>query len=1144
MSDTAARLAALAVGESIILQAPAGSGKTTILTQRFLALLATVEQPEEVLAITFTRKAAAEMRRRLSAALSAAGAAASEKIDALTLELAKRVCDHSMRRGWQLEAQPSRLRIMTIDSLNRSIAAATPISGAGAGLLPVGQFPQRMHLLAARRCLEDAEEDPSMQEHAERIFRHLDNHFSRTEKLLAQMLNTRSQWLPYLAAPSIDQLRATVEMSLRAFCSQRIDRLERALGAAAWQEALELLDYARGQLGRTAPVAEDDLSAHLAIAQGIAALTLTGQGKKRQRVNKNQGFPAAAKGSPGALWKARMMDWLNECVDEAILEDLASLQVMPPLRWDAETIAVTDSLIALLRYAAAQLELLFAEQREIDYIGVAVAARAALDRAGPASDLVIHQGESLRHLLVDEFQDTSLEQFRFITALVQDWRNGDGRTLFLVGDPMQSIYRFREAEVGLFMRAQQHGIAAIRLQSLQLSRNFRSASPIIDFVNDVFAKVFPAGYDAVEAAIPYLPSECATLEAPEVPSAVHCHWLECDQGRENDSVRARQIEKIVDIVNATRQHNARARIAILVHTRKQAHPIVTRLVAANHAVRGVDLVPLAESPVVEDLLALTRFLLWPDDRIAALAILRAPWCGLTLADLHALCGDEAKATLLELWDDTSRLEQLSASGRVRLQRLRECIESVGPSATAALHQQNLAQRAERLWLKLDGPSIYALESSLQDARRYLDVLGSLVVQTPRPSREDLEWILKDLFSTSTQGGDEGVQVMTIHGAKGLEFDCVILPALSASGRWDQPPLVDWITWDGGDPDSLLLAPVSSSEEDKPPVLNRLVRRLHKRRELRENARVLYVAATRAKASLHLVGSIRLDGEVHVPTLASSPLSMLWPALADAQRQPSSAASSNVSRGALIVAPSASSPPRGLRRLPEGWRSPAWPADVRIERLGLVSAELAANAEEEAAAISRREAAQLALTGQRAVAGESARAIGIVIHRELEAWIRYARQPAAPQQLEAEQPRLQAMLQAEGVDAAELARSGALVVQGLSRVLSDEPGRWILTRRPTFDAVELALTGRHEGRIISVVIDRCFVEAGVRWVIDYKSARPEGGDLKAFLAEQADLYRPQLERYVHFARKLGPEPVKAALYFVFLGQLLEIDVARA
>ncbi len=168
-----------------------------------------------------------------------------------------------------------------------------------------------------------------------------------------------------------------------------------------------------------------------------------------------------------------------------------------------EDAAALAALSRLLARAAAELQQAFARHGRVDYTFVMGAAREALAEAGEPTDLALRTGLSLRHILVDEFQDTSLAQFQLLATLTASWEEGDGRTLFVVGDPMQSIYRFREAEVGLFLAARDAGIGQVPLTPLRLRRNFRSAPQLVEFCNTLFAQVFPAADDLRAGAVAY-----------------------------------------------------------------------------------------------------------------------------------------------------------------------------------------------------------------------------------------------------------------------------------------------------------------------------------------------------------------------------------------------------------------------------------------------------------------------------------------------------------------------------------------------------------------------------------------------------------------------------------------------------------------
>src|SRR5690606_8308155 len=125
------------------------------------------------------------------------------------------------------------------------------------------------------------------------------------------------------------------------------------------------------------------------------------------------------------------------------------------------------------------------------------------------------------HLLIDEFQDTSLTQIHLLATLTAGWQPDDGRTLFLVGDPMQSIYRFRKAEVGLFLQAAEQGVGEIAPTFLQLTDNFRSQGGVVEWVNATFRGLLPRRNDAAAGAIAYTDSAAFNARLPGEPVCFH-----------------------------------------------------------------------------------------------------------------------------------------------------------------------------------------------------------------------------------------------------------------------------------------------------------------------------------------------------------------------------------------------------------------------------------------------------------------------------------------------------------------------------------------------------------------------------------------------------------------------------------------------
>src|SRR5207253_3724806 len=129
---------------------------------------------------------------------------------------------------------------------------------------------------------------------------------------------------------------------------------------------------------------------------------------------------------------------------------------------------VLEAIGGVLRPAIAQLKLVFQARGQVDFTEVAQRALLALGKEGEPTDLALALDYRIRHLLIDEFQDTSISQYELVARLTEGWEAGDGRTLFAVGDPMQSIYRFREAEVGLFLEARRGGIGTVELEQIEL----------------------------------------------------------------------------------------------------------------------------------------------------------------------------------------------------------------------------------------------------------------------------------------------------------------------------------------------------------------------------------------------------------------------------------------------------------------------------------------------------------------------------------------------------------------------------------------------------------------------------------------------------------------------------------------------------
>jgi ATP-dependent exoDNAse (exonuclease V) beta subunit len=1040
--DQPQRDLALDVARSFIVQAPAGSGKTALLVERYLRLLKTVQQPEEIVAITFTKKAAAEMRERV--------------IEHVPPELAPR------------------LRIQTIDALCAALTSQMPVLARFGAQPAVTEDASELYREAATRTLMQ------LTAPAARLLAHLDNNVQLATTLLAGILERRDQWL-----------RQTGEVPTR-----------RELEAALAAERARMIARAKTVYPSASP--------------GLAVQVLKKTGEWRKDA------PPDLVAVPG------------------LEQALASLLLLPPLAYTDTQWEALEAMLALLKPAVAQLFALFGERGEVDFTQIAHGALSALGTPDEPTDLLLSMDVRVHHLLVDEFQDTSNSQWDLLERLTAGWQAGDGRTVFVVGDPMQSIYRFRDAQVGLFLHARRTGLQSVKLQPLTLSANFRSQESIVEWVNRVFPEVLPEREDEASGAVPYAPSEAVHDADPDGEPA-----LETFADRDSEARRVVELAK-----------SAKGKTAILVRNRSHLDAIVPTLKDAGVRFRAVEIEQLGEKQIVQDLYALARALTHLGDRVAWLAVLRAPWCGLTLEELLTLCtplpaagegtGESAgrpthtrksrsaaSESQLSLWPSSESPSPLAGEGRgegagatiwelmQRAPRLARMREVLAP-ALADRMRGTLRDRVEGVWLALGGPACAADITDLEDAEIFLDELERLEQAGELEDFSALGESLQKLYALpDVEAGPEAVEIMTIHKAKGLEFDTVIVPGLDRPPLAGRRPLFAWRFLPSPSSPSalagerpaqslpsplagegqgergrgLLLAPIDETGGDQEP-LYKYVRLLDREAEDIEAGRLFYVAATRAKSRLHLLACLKLDehGALKLPARRSL-LGLAWRALEN--KLPSLPAEEGPGEREKAL------PSARLTRLPADFRLPAVP---------------------EATPWKPPEEPREEEPIEFSWVGETARHIGTVVHRWLQ---RIAEDELAGWEagrIAALREAVRGQLSARGVSAAELATAADRVLAALGAAISDERGRWVLGPHP-----EARSEYRIRMRDRRFVVDRVFRDRdGVKWVVDYKTSRHEGADVEAFLDEEQRRYAAQLDAY---ASALGAQ--QRGLYFPLL-----------
>ncbi len=1095
--DREARAEALDPSLSFLVEAPAGSGKTELLMQRFLTLLALVEKPEEILALTFTRKAAGEMQRRIISAIRKAkdGAEPLEPHEAKTLGLAKKALERDRALNWDLVNNPGRLKVLTIDSLCSSIVRLTPMLSRIGGLLNIAENPAELYEEAAKRTVLMAEDDGLAGESVRKALRHLDNSVAALTKRLVIMLGRRDQWLRHIRrGAGEEELKAVLEGSLKRLVVHSLTEIRAALGgkdlsavfAAARYASTHMPDESKtnmniGALAGIKALPEASIEA-LPVWRGLAELMLTSKCELRKKVDKNVGFPAEKKKEWLDL-KESLMEFLDKNRGEArSIEALGKITSLPDPSYDNDEWEILDALMLLLPISESRLTEVFAEEGAVDFQAISMAAIGALGAEDAPSDLMLLLDMRLKHILVDEYQDTSATQLGLLKALTQGWTDNDGRTLFVVGDPMQSIYLFREAQVGLFIDAKERGVGDVRLRPLRLQANFRSFGSVVDWVNGAFGPAFPATEDVFTGAVSYSPSVAVKTGDGVVEAALY-------EGR-NDAMEAGRVVSIIKSIERSES------VAVLCRSRKHLDDTIDLLKAEGIPFRAEAFDPLSERVVVRDLSMLLRGLNHPCDRVAWLSILRAPWCGLSLPDMHALCMNDGASPVLTLINDDERLKRLSTDGRERVCRIKEKLSTALPLWGRRTPREVL----EGLWIDLGGPACVEDASGMGDAEEFLSLIEEMTVAGALDPLKKLDERLSRLYAGSGPM-EANVDLMTIHKAKGLEFDHVILPGLGRYARGEDKKLLLWM--ERGD--DLLLAPVERKNGAESPIYD-FLKKINREKSAHEEKRVFYVAATRARKRLYLSGHLNVDRKDG--TLLPDRRSLL--SVIDHALGLDTIASADAKEAEAPMR-------RALKRLPLSWEraEPAAPLASALPAL-----KITAPPEPEFY-----------------WAGESARHLGTVVHRYLCEIARSSLEGWDERRLRGESSRMVTMLRTLGVQANEALRIAPRAVEILGRAVKDERGRWILGRRED-GRVEWPVSGVVKGEVVHAVIDRTFVDNGVRWVIDYKTSVHEGGSLDEFLENERKRYAPQLERYAELVGS-GETVVKKGIYYPALGAFMEL-----
>jgi ATP-dependent helicase/nuclease subunit A len=841
-ADRAARAAAVDPQLNIALQASAGTGKTKMLVDRIFNLLRAGVDPANILAITFTRKAAAEMRDRV----------------VRTVRLAGERGEISSVRWSELRNRLDDIVISTIDAFCLSLLREFPLEAdldPGFRLADDTEVPRLMDEALDRtlrigraRALED--------EAVALVFRQLGDR--RVRQGLAVLLSRRLV-APALLDQFLDGMEVTAEEASRGLVNDlRAAFKGVAGGLSAFVDdgpltaTFSLLRMGLEEcLGETTTVAAGAVPLP-ALSASLRDYLLTQEGEPRRG-----GF------------SFRKADFVTEHAfrhHRAMVVDLA-----PPVREALDrhrkvvNRLVSHGVRRLLQTARAEYRRTLEAHAVLDFPDVLNRALVLLRQMDEFAQSRFRLEGRYHHILVDEFQDTSHAQWELVSLLIRSWREGAGLaeagplapSIFIVGDPKQSIYGFRDADSGILHQA------AGYLEQLRpsghvrhsISRSYRSASGVLAFVNDLCLEMvsstaepnrdtfrydeedrFPLDLSAVAESEPALglvagdtPEACAAEAAAEV-----LHLLHTATVRDRETGMARSVTP--------------GDVAILFRSRDSHRVFESALDAVGVRTYVYKGLGFFDADEVKDVLALLWCLAEPHSNLRIAAWLRSRFVGISDAALALLAPAIAEAVSsrnIELPEGLDPIDlTLLGSARRDLQRWLALVDVLPPAELVDLILDESAYHVE-----LRGPR-------LSQARENLKKLRSLIRRLQNRGHLTLARIVEYVDRLSI--GDESnavvdaidaVNLMTIHAAKGLEFPIVFVVNLArGTGNWRDPIRVSA----GRTADDLVSVSVGTFQSDADEA--------RPDQELEETKRLLYVALTRARDRLYL-GTVLKDGRM-------------------------------------------------------------------------------------------------------------------------------------------------------------------------------------------------------------------------------------------------------------------------------------------
>lgn len=860
--------------------ASAGTGKTWLLVTRIVHLLIAGVQPGCILAITFTRKAAAEMNNRVRERLRYLALADEQGLD---LALAEAGLDgtpetkHKARYLYEaLLQQPYAIRTTTFHAFCQDVLRRFPLE---ADIPPGFELSENTNQLTqqawdALYAEANAQPQSDLGSSLETLFEQVNGPLA-CQKLLNRFLDHRSDWWAFTRGvpdpvahgrASLDSLfkvkkyEDPVAKFIAHLPVETLNEFGELLGKHPTKQNLECRDnlmHALSQRNQMHPQSVFDL---------IKSVFFTQAGGVRARKSSN-----TQQQKMGVDGEARYLELHGELAIQ--LEQIIDRQLQK------QTLTVSGAWLGAGHALVNHYQRIKTDQRVLDFTDLEWNAYLLLNHAENAQWVQYKLDQRIEHLLVDEFQDTNPTQWRLVLPLLEELASGDRqqtpRSVFLVGDNKQSIYRFRRADPRLLPMAQQWLQKHLNGQTFTMDTSWRSAPAIIDLVNRLFQTAplnqyisnfqpHQTHHKQLWGAVTLLPLVAKTARerqsATELRNPLTCPREQDEENRylQEGLLVAKKIQTLVEqevSIGQGKQARPLRYSDILILSRRRTHiqdyQAALRSLGIPYQAAGKG--TLLETLEIQDMLALLKVILAPHTDLALAQVLKSPLFACSDQDLLLLAYASAGANWTEKLQLLAQQAQLSAP-LLRAARLLPNWQAL--AQTLPVHdlldtiyfqgeiiRRYLAAFPGHLHPRIRGNLQRFLELALEiDAGRYPSLMG-FVNQLVEMGNTDQE--APD--ETEESSGQDRVRIMTIHGSKGLEAPVVFLvdcAAVELPGESYQP-LVDWPA-ESKKPERFLLTGKDS--------ISHSLRQRQEPDEQREAANLLYVAITRARQMLFISGT--------------------------------------------------------------------------------------------------------------------------------------------------------------------------------------------------------------------------------------------------------------------------------------------------